>query len=711
MTEQFANLAQSTLTAPISASQTTITVANASTFPLLGVFRIVVQSFDSVTGIATSAPEIMKVTGVAGNSFTVQRAAESSAIYPARAFSAGAQVTHILTAAVMQALSTGSGVTSLNSETGAINLVAGTNITITPAGQNITIDASGSGVTSFTSPNSTLTVSGTTSLIADINLSNANTWTSLQTHNISDSATNTVTNAIVLTHDTSGTPAASFGTGLLFQGQDTTTADQNMAAINAVWTTASHASRASALQFQTLTGAGSLTTQMTIREDGTVGIGTTSPGDTLQVTAANAPGVTIASSTNTQSLAGRAAFSIGRGAASTLTGWQFLKDQTDNFSFRSLAAGAATVRMTLSAIGQLGVNTATFGTQSKLTVNPNTTSDNSAIAQFNTVNTTDKGLVVQGVASQSGNLLEIQNSSGTVNAAITPAGVINSAALTASQAVFTDSSKNLVSNAITGTGNVAMTNNTILVAPALGTPASGVLTNCTGTASGLTAGAVTNATFTTALTVNTGTLTLTANAANTSVLTVGAGAVSISGSNTGDQTITLTGGVTGSGTGSFAATVVTNANLTGPITSVGNATSIASQTGTGTTFVMSAAPTLTGAAVAAKLTANVVIDANNAITASGNAATVPVTSKLNTVTNNSAATLTVTMTTASAVDGQMAIVRILDFSAAAQTITWVNTENSTVSAPTTSNGSTTLFLTVGFIFNGGTSKWRTIASA
>ena len=40
------------------------------------------------------------------------------------------------------------------------------------------------------------------------------------------------------------------------------------------------------------------------------------------------------------------------------------------------------------------------------------------------------------------------------------------------------------------------------------------------------------------------------------------------------QTITLTGGVTGSGTGSFAATVVTNANLTGDVTSVGNATTL-----------------------------------------------------------------------------------------------------------------------------------------
>jgi hypothetical protein len=56
----------------------------------------------------------------------------------------------------------------------------------------------------------------------------------------------------------------------------------------------------------------------------------------------------------------------------------------------------------------------------------------------------------------------------------------------------------------------------------------------------------------------------------------------ITGTNTGDQT-----DITGN-----AATVTTNANLTGPITSVGNATAIASQTGTGSTFVMNTSPTL-----------------------------------------------------------------------------------------------------------------------
>lgn len=67
-----------------------------------------------------------------------------------------------------------------------------------------------------------------------------------------------------------------------------------------------------------------------------------------------------------------------------------------------------------------------------------------------------------------------------------------------------------------------------LVTPVLGTPASGTLTNCTGTAAGLTAGNVTT-------------------------------------------NANLTGGVTSVGN---AATVVTNANLTGVVTSVGNATTL-----------------------------------------------------------------------------------------------------------------------------------------
>lgn len=64
---------------------------------------------------------------------------------------------------------------------------------------------------------------------------------------------------------------------------------------------------------------------------------------------------------------------------------------------------------------------------------------------------------------------------------------------------------------------------------------------------------------------------------------------------TGAQTIagvkTFSSTISGSINGN-AATVTTNANLTGVITSVGNATSIASQTGTGSKFVVDNGPTL-----------------------------------------------------------------------------------------------------------------------
>jgi len=63
-------------------------------------------------------------------------------------------------------------------------------------------------------------------------------------------------------------------------------------------------------------------------------------------------------------------------------------------------------------------------------------------------------------------------------------------------------------------------------------------------------------------------------------------------------TSTIVGNISGN-----AATVTTNANLTGPITSVGNTTSVAAQTGSGTTFVMSNSPALVGSPTAPTATA------------------------------------------------------------------------------------------------------------
>ena len=67
-------------------------------------------------------------------------------------------------------------------------------------------------------------------------------------------------------------------------------------------------------------------------------------------------------------------------------------------------------------------------------------------------------------------------------------GNILDSGLTISQAVFTDTSKNLISKATTGSGSVVLSTSPTLVTPALGTPSALVGTNITGTAAGLSIG-------------------------------------------------------------------------------------------------------------------------------------------------------------------------------------------------------------------------------
>lgn len=119
--------------------------------------------------------------------------------------------------------------------------------------------------------------------------------------------------------------------------------------------------------------------------------------------------------------------------------------------------------------------------------------------------------------------------------------------------------------------------NKTFVSPALGTPVSGVATNLTGTAAGLTAGnTTTNA--------------------------------------------NLTGGVTSVGN---ATTVVTNANLTGDVTSVGNATTLATVNSNVGSFVG----------------ANVTVNAKGLVTAASNGSSVIGMTLISTLTASASATL------------------------------------------------------------------------
>lgn len=154
-----------------------------------------------------------------------------------------------------------------------------------------------------------------------------------------------------------------------------------------------------------------------------------------------------------------------------------------------------------------------------------------------------------------------------VGGTLRASGVTTLSNLTASQAVFTDVSKNLVSNAITGTGNVVMSISPALTTPALGTPSALVGTNITGTAAGLTAGNVTtNANLTGDVTSVGNATTLTNAPVIAKVLTgyvSGAGVVAAT-----DSILQAIQKLDGND--------ATNANLTGAVTSVGNATSLGS---------------------------------------------------------------------------------------------------------------------------------------
>ncbi len=181
---------------------------------------------------------------------------------------------------------------------------------------------------------------------------------------------------------------------------------------------------------------------------------------------------------------------------------------------------------------------------------------------------------------------------------------VSSTALTADLNLFSSSLQGLVPASGGGTANYLRADGTFATPPGGG--GSGTVTSVSVvTAHGLS-GSVATATTTPAITLSTSVNGI-AKGDGTSFSTATSGtdyAPGTSGNGTGIvKSTTGTGALTTAVAGDFptlnqntsgnAATVTTNANLTGPITSSGNTTSVAAQTGTGSTFVMQASPTLT----------------------------------------------------------------------------------------------------------------------
>jgi hypothetical protein len=187
--------------------------------------------------------------------------------------------------------------------------------------------------------------------------------------------------------------------------------------------------------------------------------------------------------------------------------------------------------------------------------------------------------------------------------------------------------------------------------------------------------------------------------------------------------------------GSPTVVATTNANLTGPITSVGNATSIASQTGTGTKFVVDTSPTLVtptiGAAVGTSLTLSSPNTTSTDVPNLSNTATFTnkrITPRTVTSTANSATpTINTDSTDIFVITGQSAAITSFTTNLSgtptngqklwvsitgtgSTSITWGSSfESSTITLPTAT--SSTARLDVGFIWNATTSKWRCVGVA
>lgn len=155
----------------------------------------------------------------------------------------------------------------------------------------------------------------------------------------------------------------------------------------------------------------------------------------------------------------------GVNATAAMTDGQLLVGQTGADPLPKTLSGDAT----LAASGAITLATvATPGTATKITFNA-------------------KGLVTAGVQAAASDLSNGTTGSGAIVLATGPtisgatiSGTVNVSGLSASSAVATDASKNLVSVTNTGSGNNVLATSPVLTTPNLGTPSTLVLTNATG---------------------------------------------------------------------------------------------------------------------------------------------------------------------------------------------------------------------------------------
>ena len=96
------------------------------------------------------------------------------------------------------------------------------------------------------------------------------TSSGLWTKTALDSVTNALTAVQTIQHNSTGTPAASFGSRVLFNLHSSTTTNQNAGSVDVYWTDATHATRTSVVALCAVNNAGSLQEVLKIKGDGTI---------------------------------------------------------------------------------------------------------------------------------------------------------------------------------------------------------------------------------------------------------------------------------------------------------------------------------------------------------------------------------------------------------------------------------------------------------
>jgi hypothetical protein len=355
----------------------------------------------------------------------------------------------------------GGGVTSVNNQTGAVTIQSsGATITITnPSAGVVNLEASGGASVSFTA------LTSGTNTAAAMHVGSGAT--------LNATGTGTITATSVPASGLTGTTIASSvtgssltGVGALASGSLTTgftpvtvplggTGDSTFTAysIIAAGTTSTGA-------FQNVSGVG--TSGQVLTSNGAAALPTWQAASGGVTSVTNSDGTLTISPTT-----GAVVASLALGHANTWTATQTLS-----------AANLATDTTTGMKIG-----TATNQKVGFFNATPVVQQTGDISGALSTLGLVTSGTLpaadLTGTTLPSSIVTSSLTTVGTLGS-LTVTGNIANSALSASQAVFTDASKNLISVATTGTGNVVRATSPTLITPALGTPTALVLTNATG---------------------------------------------------------------------------------------------------------------------------------------------------------------------------------------------------------------------------------------